>query len=203
MVVNCCCCFCVSNGPRDAGPTVYMCAPLAHLPTRLGGWWPAAAEKPKIFFFFFLILKFRYCACLMFGEGKGGLLQRLMHCFLCPNASSLDLYSLLPVHTSLSCILLGVHPIFSEDRQGTALSFLVLALVFAAARFVLRLGARKVGRWGRGVDRKAGRGDEGVSQRLRAGTLSLRWALRIADHSAFLPPCLPRPEDHGTLPSFS
>ena len=83
-----------------------------------------------------------------------------------------SLFSAPSSHLSLSCILLGVHPIFSEDRQGTALSFLVLALVFAAARFVLRLGARKVGRWGRGVDREARRGDEGVSQRLRAGTLS-------------------------------
>lgn len=52
LVVNCCCCLCVSNGPRDAGPTVYMCTPLTNLPTLLGGWWPAAAKKPKIFFFF-------------------------------------------------------------------------------------------------------------------------------------------------------
>lgn len=104
-----------------------------------------------------------------------------------------SLFSAPSSHLSLSCIL-GVHPIFSEDRQGTALSVSVLALVFAAARFVLRLGARKAG---------ARRGDEGVSQRLRAAIVSPRWALRIAEHSAFLPPCLPRPEEHGTLPSFS
>lgn len=194
--------LCVQRSQGCGAHRLHVCTPRPPAHT-LGRMVACSGRRAKNLFFFFLILKFRYCACLMFGEGKGGLLQRLMHCFLCPNASSLDLYSLLPVHTSLSCILLGVHPIFSEDRQGTALSFLVLALVFAAARFVLRLGARKVGRWGRGVDRKAGRGDEGVSQRLRAGTLSLRWALRIADHSAFLPPCLPRPEDHGTLPSFS
>ena len=45
------------------------------------------------------------------------------------------------------------------------------------------------------MDQEARRGEEGVSQCLRA--------LRIADHSAFLPSCLPRPEEHGTLPSFS
>ena len=56
-----------------------------------------------------------------------------------------SLFSAPSSHLSLSCILLGVHPIFSEDGQGTALSFSVVALLSAATRFVLRLGDRKAG----------------------------------------------------------
>lgn len=42
-----------------------------------------------------------------------------------------------------------------------------------------------------------------MSQRLRAAIVSPRWALRIAEHSAFLPPCLPGPEEHGTPSSLA
>lgn len=101
-----------------------------------------------------------------------------------------SLFSAPSSHLSLSCIL-GVHPIFSEDRQGTALSISVLALVFAASRFVLRLGARKEGGLGEGGDREARRGDEGVSQRLRAATVSPRWALELPSTLlSCLPVCL-------------
>lgn len=65
LVVNCCCCLVCPQLPRAAGPP-FTCArpdPPAH--ADLGGWWPAAAKKPKKIFFFQIL-------CLIFGEGRGG-----------------------------------------------------------------------------------------------------------------------------------
>lgn len=97
----------------------------------------------------------------MFGEGKGGLLKWLMHCSLqleCLPPGSL--FSAPGSHTSRSCVLLWVHNLFSEDKQGTSSGFSVLALVFAApwgvARLVLRLGSRKGRGWTENLRREGG-----------------------------------------------
>lgn len=121
----------------------------------LGRMVACSGQEAKNLFFFFQIL------CSMFGEGKGGLLKWLMHCSLqleCLPPGSL--FSAPGSHTSRSCVLLWVHNLFSEDKQGTSSGFSVLALVFAApwgvARLVLRLGSRKGRGWTENLRREGG-----------------------------------------------
>ena len=150
----------MSDAPRDAGPTVYTCTPS---PTFPGAWDDGGLQRPrrqKSFFFFFF-----FSDTVLDGEGKGGLLKWLMHCSLqleCLPPGSL--FSVPSSHISRSCILLWVHNLFSEDKQGTSSGFSVLALVFAApwraARLVLRLGARKGQGWTENLRREGGRSEQ-------------------------------------------
>lgn len=73
LVVNYCC-YLVCLKLPGCWASVYMCTPSPTCPPHLGGWWPAAAKKPKIFSSFFQIL------CSIFGEGKVGIPKRLMYC---------------------------------------------------------------------------------------------------------------------------
>lgn len=170
--------------PGTRGPP-FTCAALAHLPTFLGRWWPAAAKKPKTFFFFFQIL------CLMFGEDKGGLLNWLLHCSLQPECLFLE--SLFSAPCSYSA-----HPVSSSGSitsslrtNGTSVGVSALALVFVAAwrmeGLVFRLGAKK----GVGYRRKRRRW-RGVFASLRAEVKALSpswWVLKIV--SPTLLSCLP------------
>lgn len=58
LVVNSCC-YLVCLKLPGCWASVYMCTPSSTCLPHLGGWWPAAAKKPKIFSSFFFL---RYCA---------------------------------------------------------------------------------------------------------------------------------------------
>lgn len=90
LVVNYCC-YLVCLKLPGCWASVYMCTPSPTCPPHLGGWWPAAAKKPKIFFSLFFFLD----TVLHFWRGKVGFPKWLMYCSpgFCPGTPTVLLRS--------------------------------------------------------------------------------------------------------------
>lgn len=147
----------MSRAPRDAGPTVYMCTPS---PTC--AWGDGGLQRPRsqktflllllLFPLLLLLLILLFLLSFFFfffpdtvldvWRGEGWVSKMANALFPPARMPPLELLFSASYPHSPSWVLLWLHSIFSEDKQGTSLGFSTLALVSAAA---WRLGASKSG----------------------------------------------------------